>query len=726
MQHMLTHDGFTDIYVHEEGEKRIFCYRSGTFVYEECFSGGRLLSGGFNGAGYPLNILEDMPTRLAAGEHADATAFCLEADGTTLEFDLSFVSFEKETEKRGNAEVLHGILTLESRLLPLTVKVHTVLDGTPLMERRLEIINRTNAPVGISHIAVFAGGTEDGTDRWNTYFDAADAENWYSLGSMQSSMWGCEGLFRWQDLPEGALCVCGKYGRDRHRHPAFFLRNNLSGSLFFGQFAYAGGYEFRFDRNTEPNRNGCNSRLSWRFSVTGPAPLLVIAPEEGFLSPAMHLGMVIGDLDDAVNAMHRHLRRSVFTLPDAKGVKGWLEAGMGPERTMDMEAIRHFADTAAALGAETLIIDAGWYCPPGTAAKEWGKRTGDWFADPEFFPGGIKEARDYIHSKGLLFGLWMEAERIGVASRAAAEHPDFFAPSYITGQKSEFLDLTNEKALAFVEAEITRVIKEYQVDLFRLDHNTHAAAWFTKTVQNGKPACGLTRQVQAVEELYRRLRLRFPDVVFENCAAGGGRTDIGMVQNFTHTWVSDWNVAPRSVAVTNGMTMVLPPEYVDRLASGMFCHARGALDLQVRHTLFGRPTTNDYNPVGSEPNPVQMAFVKHTFDIYKNFIRPFAGKDLIFHHTPEVAGVLPRGVCVLERAAEDMTRAVIGIFHLTGAGAQETRVFPRGTDPEKTYRVTFDNSGKTAHVSGYTLQNEGIRVAMDGALQSELLLLEAL
>ncbi len=142
-----------------------------------------------------------------------------------------------------------------------------------------------------------------------------------------------------------------------------------------------------------------------------------------------------------------------------------------------------------------------------------------------------------------------------------------------------------------MESEIARVIEEYQLDLFRLDHNTSETAWFTKTVQNGSPACGLLRQTQLVEEMFGRLRRRFPDVVFENCSAGGGRTDVGMVRNFAHTWVSDWNIPPRSIAVTNGMTMVLPPEYVDRLFSGMYSHCKGSLDTELRHALFGRPTT---------------------------------------------------------------------------------------------------------------------------------------
>ena len=117
--------------------------------------------------------------------------------------------------------------------------------------------------------------------------------------------------------------------------------------------------------------------------MMGQKPLVILAPGETFETPKVHIGMLSGDLDDAVNAMHKHIRKSVFTLPAARGVKGWVEGGMGPERLMDVRATKHFADTMAEIGAETMIIDAGWYCPPGTAVKEWHPRTGDWYPHPD-------------------------------------------------------------------------------------------------------------------------------------------------------------------------------------------------------------------------------------------------------------------------------------------------------------------------------------------------------
>ena len=225
--------------------------------------------------------------------------------------------------------------------------------------------------------------------------------------------------------------------------------------------------------------------------------------------------------------------------------------------------------------------------------------------------------------------------------------------------------------------------------------------------------------------MYARLRARYPQVVFENCAGGGGRTDVGFVRQFTHTWVSDWNRAPRSLAVANGMTMALPPEKVDRLVSGMDCHTRADLDFQLRVTLFGRPTTNDYNPIGSAANPGQLARVRHAFELYKGFIRPLGRDALIFHHTPVLGGVQPGGICVLERAAYDRTRAVIGAFRLSGGAPDEAVVYPRGLSSALSYRVTLDNSGDQFEVSGRELTQSGLRIRLTHALTSELVLLEA-
>jgi Glycosyl hydrolase family 36 C-terminal domain len=56
----------------------------------------------------------------------------------------------------------------------------------------------------------------------------------------------------------------------------------------------------------------------------------------------------------------------------------------------------------------------------------------------------------------------------------------------------------------------------------------------------------------------------------------------------------------------------------------------------------------------------------------------------------------------------------------------EYHLRPRGLDISKRYKVTWDNSGQTCEVDGFTLVQRGVVVRLEGALTSELLLFEAL
>ncbi len=732
MQHQLQAATFRDIYVHTEGSATIFCYRSGMTVYEEKYENGRFTGAGWNTAGYTLNVLDSFPTRLPTDAFIEPQSFDIEADGMSLAWSWQYVGFEQaeETVEKSGAVLTHGIVTLRSPLKPITVRIHTVLDGTPILQRWLEVTNEGDKPLHIHEAAVLSGGLEV-TDGWKDYMPSApDPTKIYSVGYMDNAQWGHEGAFRWHDMPNATLSIDGKYRRDRHRQPFFLLRNNLTGTMTVGQLGWSGGYRFSFDLDADTSQ----ARMGYRLELASQKPFIILTAGEAFETPVAHIGMLQGDLDDAVNAMHTHLRRSVFTLPDARGIIGWFEGGMGPERLMDVTATKHFADTIAAIGGETLIIDAGWYCPPGSALSEWHPRAGDWYPDKDRYPNGIQEIRDYIHEKGLLFGLWFDLERIGVLSKAAREHPEWISQTFIQGRENSQVNMALPEAAAWVEGELARCIEEYGIEVFRLDYNLGVLEILNTVDLGNGPENNYVRYYKNTNDMYRRLRQRFPDVVFENCAGGGGRMDVGFLASFTHTWISDWNVPPRSMAIVNGMTMALPPEMCDRLVGGMNCHTRGSLDFQARLALFGRPTTNDYNAVGSRMNPEQLAFLRHTFvDIYKNFIRPYAADCLTFHHTPEVmagagAGVAehPNGTAILERASANGHKSVIGVFRLSNAMEEEyTVVYPRHLDTGRTYTVTFDNTGTKATMRGAELMQNGIRIRLHGSIVSELVLLDA-
>ena len=89
---------FRNIYAHEKGGQKIFCYRTGMTVYEEVFAFGRYMAAGWNTAGYTLNVLDDMPSRLDVLQFTEPQAFDLEADGVSLSWDWDFVGFDSYEE----------------------------------------------------------------------------------------------------------------------------------------------------------------------------------------------------------------------------------------------------------------------------------------------------------------------------------------------------------------------------------------------------------------------------------------------------------------------------------------------------------------------------------------------------------------------------------------------------------------------------------------------------
>jgi alpha-galactosidase len=234
------------------------------------------------------------------------------------------------------------------------------------------------------------------------------------------------------------------------------------------------------------------------------------------------------------------------------------------------------------------------------------------------------------------------------------------------------------------------------------------------------------RYYEAFYSIMERLRARFPDVIFEACASGGARTDFGLVRHYCHTWVTDYQLAPRSFAITNGMTMCLPPENIDRLLTGQDGFTTASLEFQARLLLFVRPSIGCSVQLGFAANTVQLDRIRHMLEIYKSFVRPIMSNSKIYHHTPEVDGLDPKGTGILEMVSEKRDKAMLGIFQLSDPDLNEKTVFFRGIDSSKQYKVTLDNSNELFTVDGYVLKMKGLNIRLGGALTSELILVEAL
>ncbi len=708
---------YKNIFLREMPEP-VYCYRSGLAVYEERFLNGTLVSGGWNAAGYPLNVLSNFPSFIDNVPFAEPTTFHVELDGETVDYMLEIVDFKQISREDGFEE---AVLTLSSKVKPVEIKVHTLLDGTSMLTRWLEICNLSEKDMALSRLSVFSGALQQ-MKNFRTTDPDAFPEDIYEIGYFDNSRWGSEGQFVWKTLPFDKTTIAGRFLRDRFRHPLFFLKNKVNGQFFFGQLGWSAGYEFAFDYIAD--HESTDVSLGIEISITGYHPLRLIGAGETFVTPQVHIGTMFGTLDDVVNASYDHIRRSVLNLPEANGDACLVGSGMGAEHDMSLETSKRFMDQMAEVGCELFIVDGGWNCPPNLESELF-LRTGNWHYDKDRYPGGIEELVEYAHSKGMKFGLWMEVERAGEKSTCYQQHPEWVTklPFYDCPVKG-FLDFTNPEVVEWAEAEIVRVITEYKIDLFRIDYNVKSAQYFYLK-EGERLECGSVKHYEEIYAMYERLKKRFPNVIFENCAGGGGRTDLAMLRSFNHTWVSDWQRASRSLYITSGMTLALPPERVDRLVAGMWCHEHASLDFQMRNAMLGHMTLNVFSPAAAEFNTQQLAFIKHSIELYKNFIRPFLPASRMYHHNPDVSDARKKGYLGLELVSADRTKAAIGIFTLPKADITSVTIIPRGLDVSMKYSVTFDNTGDKVLVSGWDLVTHGIKTRSLSTMTSELILIEA-
>lgn len=705
-------------------------YRSGLVVYDEALADGRLVGRYWSAVG-AIKPERHLEAEKRSRDASSAESFCLRLDDQVLNRNWRWVDAHEIAE--GSGSTRHVVVELVQRAAPFSVKVHTRFDGSPFLVRWLEITNASDGPVRLAGVAPFSGLL------WwvRGYAEyLAAGQPVFSLGYYARSRPLQEGDFTWEPLRPGVKVIEGRGGRSGHGRPSFWLRNETNGETFVCELAWSSNWRFeiaveqgdliRDGRAGSFGPTASDARVSFKIGPDAADPALrVIAPGETIATPAVHLGHLHADLDQCVQALHRHVRTTVLPaqLPGKNQLIEANHRGYICDRE-DEAGIKREIDIASNLGVEVFVIDAGWY---GPAPNRWALNVGDWYAG-SWLPNDLFPIIDHAHAKGMLFGLWVEIESIGADSKLLKEHPDWVLTRNgepVAGGRH--LDVANPAVAAWMEEQIVDVISRYKLDLFRLDYNTHVFDGGNR-VQDGFVENTLWRHVEAIWSIFDRVRKRFPEVIFENCASGGGRLDLGMLRYFQITEISDWMRAPRSLKILNGLSLSLPPEICLRTFGTEVPdhYLYGDLDYQIRSCLFGQPILRGIAPTVEEIGEPRRSKIVHALDLYKRFVRPILPDAKVYHHTPVLPLFEASPWCVLEYASPDGAREVAGIFRLTAPGESSYHYRPRGLRPSRRYRVTFDNDGGSAELSGLELQRDGLEIRLESPLTSELLLIESI
>lgn len=697
-------------------------YTSDQVVYVEGLVDGRWV-GQYWSSGGRINV----PYELWAQKPQDLRPWPLRGSDDAFQLQVGNVWLDHGWEWVGAHEepgtshgTRHFVVELKSTLQPVDLKIHTVLDGTPVMVRWLQITNTSQQPTFISAVYPWSSRL------WKVQAFGQSlppkTDQVFTLGYYTKKTHGWEGWFHWTPLVNETTKVQCHLGHCFNA-PFFIVRNEAAGEYFIGHLAWSANWNMAFQSQQDPG--GSEADAWFKVGPWASIPQRVLAPGESVKTPAVHLGYVQGSLDKAVQAMDNHIRRSVMPARDPKrayliqyavpGDQGYIAKYFGDHAGMNEKNIFQQVDLASALGAEVFIVDAGWW-----------DTIGEWTPSAKRFPHGLKPIVDYIHKKGMLFGLYNEVTGAGgdwTHSKMYKEHPDWFIPPYA------LVDLTKPAAAAYVKHQIEEMIDRYKIDLFRLDYNPGFDGEMAQTRREGIEENDYWRYYQTTYRIFEEIKKKYPEVILQQAAAGGGRNDLGIVSRFDEEYTTDGLDVPPVLQDYSGQTLGLPPEIL-ATAFGIPAHSenRGHLDTHLRISFsLGTPWLAPVAPAFKDLNPAIREKYLHYANLYKNFIRPLLPTCNVYHLAPVNSrdGVSTNPWFAMQFMSPDHTKGWATVVRLYNSDSDVFVLRPRGLDPGKTYRVTFDSTGTTATASGLNLIQVGISIRLESELSSELVLFEA-
>lgn len=233
---------------------------------------------------------------------------------------------------------------------------------------------------------------------------------------------------------------------------------------------------------------------------------------------------------------------------------------------------------AKSVGADTLVLDDGWFRKSNTNAKG---DMGDWEVDKEKFPHGLKLVADEIHKSGLKFGIWIEPEVVSLDSKLYQRYPNIISSSNKTplvGRDEYVIDLTVDEHVQAVANNVVNALKDLGVDYIKWDFNRYPGDLGSVYTPKGEVA---HKQVLGTYKLLKIIKERLSDVFLEGCAGGGGRFDLGMLYYCPMIWTSDNTDPYNRIYIQYGTSLAYPPNVIS-------CH------FTKGECISGKPSTFDF------------------------------------------------------------------------------------------------------------------------------------
>ncbi|MCR4609840.1 MAG: alpha-galactosidase [Eubacterium sp.] len=409
-------------------------------------------------------------------------------------------------------------------------------------------------------------------------------------GSWAHEMNRCDNL-----LTGGKIVFESKQGGSGSRCNPFVMASAVNTSENYGEvygfnLVYSGDHYSAFETSDYSKTRFVSGINPEHFSF-------VIKPGETMLSPEAVMSFSTDGYNGLSQNMHhfvkKHIVRGVWRDKERPILLNSWEAAYFD---INESKLMKLAKVGRDCGIELFVMDDGWF-----GERNDDKHSlGDWTENKKKLPHGVAGLAEKINKLGMKFGIWVEPEMVNVDSELYRKHPEYTmevpGKPHSEGRNQRVLDLANSEVVDYIESEMKRVFsagrtsdsdksaasgqnnsqrnggKTGIIEYVKWDMNRIFSEVFSQSLPADRQGEVSHRYMLGLYTLLGRLIKDFPDILFEGCASGGNRFDLGMLCFFPQIWASDNTDAMCRLDIEKGYSYGYPMNTISSHVSGVPNH----------------------------------------------------------------------------------------------------------------------------------------------------------
>lgn len=651
----------------------------------------------FNADSYPAFGLQTI------GEKAIAAT---QPDGN-MSLDLKIEQVKQYPTKDGEVtEIL-----LKDKVYPFEIKqYYKAYQGTDIISTWIEIMNNGKKSVTLYRFVSAYLPVQRG-DNWLTHFHGH---------------WGAENMLEEEKLTNGQKVISNKDGmvNTETDNPSFMLSidgkpQEEYGHILGGTLAWTGNYLLKMDIT--------NTKLNIIAGINEENSHYKLESKETFKTPEFAMTYSTSGKGGVSRAFHRWAR--MYKLSHGNVERDiLLNSWEGVYFKVNQEGMDQMMKSFSALGGELFVMDDGWF--GNKYSRDRGDSSlGDWTVNKKKLPLGIEGLIASAKKHKIKFGLWIEPEMSNTKSELFEKHPEWILQcknrplSTGRGGTQIVLDLTNPEVQDFVFSVIDNLMTHYlEIAYMKWDANSCMLDYGSPYLPKEKQSHLYIEYHRGLNNVLERIRAKYPQLILQACAGGGGRINYGILPYFDEFWTSDDTDALQRVYLQWGVSCFYPAIAMAAHVSADKNHQTGRyLPLKFRFdvAMSGR--------LGMEMQPEDMTeadkeFTQRAIQAYKG-IRPIVQFGDLYRL---ISPYENKGVASLMYVAPEKDRAVFYAYKMNHfINMTIPNVKMNGLDPQKKYQLIdltplSKNKPCSLHnkiISGKILMEKGI--ALQTLLKNE-------